>query len=154
MNKDKTKSLVRILTFIASCAVLVGLIANYRYGQTAPGGPLYVADYTDITGHAGPLTEVQRWAMALADGLMSIGVVVAGVGCMTWVATTGLFDTLGYGASVLWDRITFRNRGTKFYDYKVAKQEARKKTKPARSIILVGAAMLLLSGVCTVIFYL
>ncbi len=154
MKSEKFNKIVSNVCFVVGCALAVALIARYRFGQTGPGGSLYLPDYSDITGHAGPLSIMQRWAMALADGLMVVGVVATSIGAMTWISTTGLFDALGYGTSVIWNRLTFRSsKQLRFYDYKIAKKEARKRTKPVRFILAVGVLMLALSVVCTMAFY-
>lgn len=153
MKAEKRNKLIGSSIFVGVCAALVVLIANYYFARMSPGGDMYLADYTDVMGQVGRLSDMQRWLSAYASGFMTVGVVIFGVGLLTWISTTGLFDMLGYGASVLWDRVTFKNRNTRFYDYKTAREEKRKGKALQWSILIVGGVLLGLAILCSVLFY-
>lgn len=93
----------------------------------------------------------------LSDGCFVVGLVMTGVGLMTWVATTGFFDMLGYGVRYgvrafvgLFGGNRKPNDKT-FYDYKMEQEEKRGKAQYA--VLLSGVAFIALSVLFLVMYY-
>ncbi|MBQ3079454.1 MAG: DUF3899 domain-containing protein [Clostridia bacterium] len=146
MNPEKKRRLIGNSIFIGVCAGLIVMIADYYFRRMSYGGDMYLPEYEK-------LTDLQKWCGAYSSGFMTIGVVVFGVGLLTWISRTGVFDMLFYGFSVLKDRILFKKSNPTFYDYKLMKEEKRKGSHIQRSILIVGGAELILSIVLAVLFY-
>jgi len=93
-------------------------------------------------------------AGAIADGCFVSGVLIFGFGLLLRIATTGFFDMLSYGMRSFFNLLigAFRRpeNEPKFYDYKVAKAE--KRGKPGYTLVIVGAVLLIFSGIGTWIF--
>lgn len=90
----------------------------------------------------------------LSDGFLMPGVLFAGIGGLSWVASKGLFDIFSFGASDLFGRFlpfnsVFR-RGDKFYDYKQEKAEKRRPWKA--DLLLVGVGCLVCSLLCLLVY--
>ena len=88
-------------------------------------------------------------AMALrywSDGCFVSAVLIGGLGALTWISTTGLFDIFKYGFSsvvVLFTPFRKPKDQMSFYDYKTYQAERR---KPARfELLAIGALFLILS---------
>lgn len=83
---------------------------------------------------------------ALSDGCFVSAVLLGGLGLLVWVSTTGFFDIFSYAGKFAlmaifpWKRL---EKPVKFYDYKMEKEEHRKKGNHV--LVIVGAAFLLLS---------
>ncbi|MBR4082360.1 MAG: DUF3899 domain-containing protein [Clostridia bacterium] len=83
---------------------------------------------------------------ALSDGCFVSTVLMGGLGLLIWVSTTGFFDIFSYAgkfalmAILPWKRL---EKPVKFYDYKLEKEEHRKKGNHV--LVIVGAVFLLLS---------
>jgi len=93
-------------------------------------------------------------AGAVSDGCFVAGVLIFGVGCLMWIGTTGFFDMLSYGMRSFFNLILPHKRPEnepKFYDYKMEKEKRR--GKPTYTLVIVGAALLLISGLCTALFF-
>ena len=96
-------------------------------------------------------------ARFLSDGCFVVGLVMTGVGLMTWVATTGFFDMLSYG--VIYGVRAFvglfggsrKPNDQTFYDYKAAKEEKRGKAQYA--ILVSGVAFIALSVGFLMMYY-
>ena len=88
-------------------------------------------------------------AMALrywSDGCFVSAVLIGGVGALTWISTTGIFDIFKYGFScvvVLFTPFRKPKDQLSFYDYKTLQAERR---KPARfELLAIGVLFLILS---------
>lgn len=98
--------------------------------------PLY-AVYIDNL----PAWQVRCWS----DALFIPGVLMAGMGGLMWIATTGFFDLLRYAGHVIWVRFSptkdIRELET-FYDYKLLRTEARAGKPASHMTLIVGFATL------------
>ena len=87
------------------------------------------------------------WSLrALSDGCFVTTILMGGMGVMMWVSTTGFFDIFSYAGKsllVLFSPLTQPEKLKKFYEYKADKDEKRKKAD--YTLLIVGAAFLLLS---------
>ncbi len=81
-----------------------------------------------------------------SDGCFVSAVLIGGIGALTWVSTTGLFDIFKYGFSSVITLFTpFRKPKDQmsFYDYKTYQAEKR---RPARfELLAIGVLFLILS---------
>ncbi len=85
---------------------------------------------------------------AWSDGCFITGVLIAGIGLLTWLSGEGAFDMLGY-AIKLGITLIFRTEHESYVDYKVRKNEH----KPVCFyLVLVGMFFLLLAGIFTGLF--
>lgn len=96
--------------------------------------------------------------MIISDGFTVTALLFLSIGILLWVSTTGFFDIFGYafrkGAHALIPGLGGGNKATGFYEYKLEKQEERTaKGKGEKSMLLVGAAFLLVSIVLTYFWY-
>ena len=118
-------------------AVVAGLIARYQ-GLNA----------------ANTLSLNARY---LSDGCFVVGLMMTGVGLLTWVATTGFFDMMSYGVQYGVRALIGLFGGNRrpdnknFYEYKLEKDE--KRGKPVYAILLSGIAYILLSVVFLAVYY-
>lgn len=87
------------------------------------------------------------WSLrALSDGCFVTTILMGGMGVMMWVSTTGFFDIFSYAGKsllVLFSPLKQPEKLKKFYEYKADKDEKRKKAD--YTLLIVGAAFLLLS---------
>lgn len=96
-------------------------------------------------------------ARFLSDGCFVVGLVMTGVGLLTWVATTGFFDMLSYG--VLYGVRAFvglfggnrKPNDQTFYNYKAAKDEKRGTAQYA--ILISGLVFIALSVGFLMMYY-
>lgn len=96
-------------------------------------------------------------ARFLSDGCFVVGLVMTGVGLLTWVATTGFFDMLSYG--VIYGVRAFvglfggnrKPNDQTFYDYKAAKDEKRGAAQYA--ILISGIVFIALSVGFLIVYY-
>ena len=84
---------------------------------------------------------------ALCDGTFAVGVILLGVGILSWVGQSGFFDIYSYGTRAAWNRLTpfvkGREATPRYYDYKVKRDAERK--PPMKIPLIIGLVMLLLS---------
>ena len=100
--------------------------------------------------------DVDGRAATVVDGLANCftipGILLAGVGAISWASTFGTFDMMGYGTKTFLGMF-IRSIGDElpktFYDYRKAKND--KGRKWLRETFLVGVAFLLLGLIFTVI---
>ncbi len=92
--------------------------------------------------------------MAISDAFTVVGLLYVGFGVLFYASGTGFFDFLGYsfqrGASLIFPR--FEPGEENYYEYKIKKQEERKKVSH-KSTLLIGLIFVLISGIFTVIWY-
>ena len=89
-----------------------------------------------------------------SDGLFVAGVVLTGIGLLTWISTTGFFDIFGYSVKILWAHISTILRPydhVRYYDYKAQRAETRGKTR--YPVLVTGAVFLLLSAGFLVLYH-
>ena len=99
------------------------------------------------------------WAESVADamGMLSDsfvvpGVFLSGIGGLSWISSTGFFDIMSYGGSMLVGMFTRpAEPQERFYDYKVKKDENRKKWKS--HFLVVGLICLAAGVVCLVVYF-
>ena len=84
---------------------------------------------------------------ALCDGFFVSGMLVAGLGAMIWVSTTGFFDILSYGFKNLSVLVPFHHRRKykHFYEYKA--EQAAKRSKPQFFLLVIGLIMVLIAAI-------
>ncbi len=87
----------------------------------------------------------------LSDCFLFPAVLEGGLGALSWIASHGSFDMLGYAFSRLANTFFhFRQEGETFYDYKMRKEEQRDGflVQP----LVVGGICLALSLLCLLLF--
>ena len=149
-KEERRGRLIALAALALVGLVIAGLIAWYSYGLSAPDTQLNV-DFYELGGT--PPGQSQRIMAALSDGFFITGVLLASVGLLTWISSTGFFDMLFYGFRGLLSLVPFKapRKPKPFYDYKMERAEKRK--KPLNSMLMVGAAYLLLAVIFTVLYY-
>lgn len=96
-------------------------------------------------------------ARFLSDGCFVVGLLMTGVGLLTWVSTTGFFDMLSYGVIYGVRAVVGLFGGSRkpndqtFYDYKMAKEEKRGAAQYA--ILVSGIVFIALSVVFLMTYY-
>lgn len=93
-------------------------------------------------------------ARYLSDGFFTAGLLLAGVGALVWVSTTGFFDMFSYAFHsflVLFTPLRKPSEHESFFDYKQAK--AIKRGKPLYFLLIVGLVCLAISIVCLILYY-
>ena len=151
ITKEELRRKWRAIALLAAVALIIaGLIAWYSYGLSAPDRQLNVEFY-QMGGT--PPAQSQRIMASLSDGFFITGVLLASLGCLTWISNTGFFDMLFYGMRGLMSLVPFKapKKHQAFYDYKMKRAEKRK--KPLNSMLLVGGACLLIAVVFTLLYY-
>lgn len=87
------------------------------------------------------------WSLrTLSDGCFVTFILMGGLGALVWVSTTGFFDIFTYAGKsllVLFSPMKQPEKLKKFYEYKLDKEEKRKKAD--FTLLIVGVAYLLLS---------
>lgn len=85
----------------------------------------------------------------LSDGFFISGFLIAAVGLMSLIATTGFFDIFGYAFSsllVLFSPLRSPEKHRKYLEYKLEREGKRKGKRPF--ILISGAVLLLISVIC------
>ena len=96
-------------------------------------------------------------ARFLSDGCFVVGLVMTGVGLLTWVATTGFFDMLSYGVQYGVRAFVGLFGGNRkpndksFYDYKMERDE--KRSAAQYSVLISGIGFIALSVLFLVMYY-
>ena len=96
-------------------------------------------------------------ARFLSDGCFVVGLMMTGVGALTWVSTTGFFDMLSYGVVYGVRAVVGLFGGNRkpndqtFYDYKAAKDEKRGAAQYA--ILISGIVFIALSVGFLIVYY-
>lgn len=151
--EEKRTRLKLWLLLIAVTLVLAGLLGWYSFGLSSPDTAINTDYYNQLGADKAPSVP-QRVMMALSDGFFIIGVLLGGVGCLTWISSTGFFDMLTYGFHSLKSMIMpFRapKKPKPFYDYKLEREERRK--KPLNMPLILGVVYIALALVFTMLFY-
>ena len=97
---------------------------------------------------------LQLNARYLSDGLFVVGFLLAGMGALIWISTTGFFDIMTYAVKsflVLFTPIKKPKEHPNFFDYK--EQRAERRGKPRFWMLAVGVAFLVLSVICLGVYY-
>ncbi len=154
VTKDEKKvPWVGLAVLVAVSLLFVAGVTWYSYLLSAPDTPLNT-DYYALGGEALMPRDTQRIMSSLSDGFFIIGVLLAGVGCLTWISNTGFFDMLTYGfhgLKVLIMPFKAPKKAKPFYDYKLEREEKRK--KPLNLVLWVGLAYLGLAALFAMIYY-
>ena len=101
-----------------------------------------------------PEAPLQLNARSLSDGLFVVGFLLAGMGALIWISTTGFFDIMTYAVKsflVLFTPLKKPKDHPSFFDYKEGREGRR--GKPRFSMLAVGAIFLVLSVVCLKVYY-
>ena len=142
------------LAVLVSVSLLVTAAAAwYCYQLSAPDTVLNT-QYYNLDGVGQAPRDVQRLMSSLSDGCFITGVMLASVGFLTWISSTGFFDMLYYGCHSLKVFVMpFRapKKPKSFYDYKLEREAGRK--KPLNAVLLVGLAYLAIAALFTVLYF-
>ena len=90
----------------------------------------------------------------LADGFFVSGMLLAGLGALIWISTTGFFDMMSYGVhslTVLFSTLKKPKDHETFYDYKTAR--AAKRGRPRMGILFAGIGCILISLLFLALYY-
>lgn len=92
--------------------------------------------------------------MAVSDGFAVTGLLYVSFGVLFYASSAGFFDFISYafqrGANIILPK--FQQGMDNYYEYKVKKQEERKRFS-AKSTLLIGLVFVALSAIFTVIWY-
>lgn len=98
-----------------------------------------------------PFGENARY---LSDGTFTAGILIGGVGILVLISATGFFDIFAYAMRsllVLFTPLTDPKKHQLYYEYKLAREEKRK--KPERAILFVGIGFWLLAAILLFLYY-
>ena len=90
----------------------------------------------------------------LSDGFFVVGFMIASVGALVLISTTGVLDIMSFGARSLLTLFCFWKKPEEaltYYDYKVARDARRGKRH--YGTLLLGLAYLAIAAVCLVLYY-
>lgn len=86
----------------------------------------------------------------ICDAFFAAGVLMGGVGILSWIGTSGSFDIFSYSAKVIGYKFKPKAHLENYYDYK---QEKAKNRKPwLKELTICGAICILLAVVMLVIY--
>ncbi len=86
----------------------------------------------------------------LCDAFFVVGVLLGGVGLLSWVGSNGFFDIFSYAVKVVVIKFRPKARLESYYDYKQSKDEERKPW--LKGLLLCGGICIILSIVALVIY--
>lgn len=98
-----------------------------------------------------PEASAQDILHGLSDGFFISGVLLASVGGMLWVSTTGFFDLFGYCGHWFLTLLSASKTPLHYYDYKCEKEAKRGKAR--FELLIVGAGCLVLAGLTLWLYY-
>lgn len=133
MKENKLKLLWKYL-------ICFGIMGIFTAGMLISLGFSFTNDLIDIYSN-------------LADAFTVPGLLMVLVGALVWVSTTGFFDTLTFGVSILFKGLLPFKKGERFerfYDYKARKDE--KRLTGYGFIVISGAIFLVIGIIFTVLF--
>lgn len=122
-------------------------------GAAEAVGALLIARWQGLSA-ANTAAMNARW---LSDGCFVVGMVMTGVGLLTWVATTGFFDMLSYGIQYGVRAVIGLFGGNRkpnnqdFYDYKMAKEG--KRGRPVLAALCSGIAWIAVAALLLIVYY-
>lgn len=93
-------------------------------------------------------------ACCLSDGFFVVGFLMAGMGALIWISTTGFFDMMSYAVRsflVLFTPLKKPKEHPGYVEYKEARDARR--GKPRFGLLVVGVVYLVLSALCLGIYY-
>lgn len=134
MNRSRILRWVRLAALVIAGAAIACAIAHYR--GYAPGNPFALN------------------ARYLSDGFFVVGFMMASIGGLVLISTTGFFDIMSYGMHSLLVLFSFLKKPKdhpSYYDYKVGRDARR--GKPHFTLLLTGLAFLALAGIFLGIYY-
>lgn len=105
---------------------------------------------TDVSTMAAAGANQLVWC--LSDGCFVAGLLLAGMGALLWISTTGFFDIFGYAMKsllVLFSPLRAPEKHQKFLDYKAEREEKRRPV--GKETLAVGAGFLVLAAVLLVL---
>lgn len=152
-SKEKKAKWIGLAVLLGITLLIAGGVAWYSYQLSAPDTALNT-QYYSLGGTAQAPKDEQRLMTSLSDGCFITGVLLAGVGFLTWISSTGFFDMLYYGCQSLKVFVMpFKapKKPKAFYDYKT--ERATKRKKPLNTVLLVGLAYLALAALFTMLYY-
>ncbi len=126
--------------------------ALLRYGVTAVIGLIIAIPLAFSRGFA-PGQAFALNARYLSDGFFVSGVLLTGIGAMSWIATTGFFDIFSYGMRsllVLFTALVKPKSHKTFYEFKLERDEKRK--AGSYFILIVGLAFIALAFIFVTIY--
>lgn len=98
----------------------------------------------------GTQSAAEVWGI-LSDGFLLPGVLMAGIGALSWISQEGLFDIFGYGWLTLVSHFDHTKERESYYDYKVRREE--KRSGWLWQMLAVGLCCLALSAACVGGYY-
>lgn len=114
-----------------------------------------------VCGLNGLLTEKkgsQDTVKALCDAFFVSGVLVAGIGALSWASKKGAFDGLGYSVSSLINvhapskkRLNW-SKAESFEEY-VERRQAKANKKEHKHLLFVGGAMLIVAVILLIVYH-
>lgn len=99
---------------------------------------------------------INQGTMALiSDGCFTAGVVLAGMGLLTWIGNDGFFNIFAYGTKAFFRVFSFdsskRKMNQSFYEYKI--EQAGKSKGRNYDVLIVGCLYLIVAIICNFLFY-
>lgn len=124
---------------------------KYRYiGAVVAAAVIFLvsAGYRDVFFQ----DSISELMGRISDCLLTAGVLLAGIGILSWIKSKGAYDMMSYGVDSLIKPFTSRRKEFEaFYDFKVRKAEERKPW--LKEWFVVGIGLLLLALIALTLYF-
>lgn len=110
---------------------------------------LLTAMYHELFGE----TDIAMIIRRLSDCFLIPGVLLGGIGCLSWIAAKGNFDMLAFGAKLFVNMMIHPTQKQEtFYEYKMRQEEKNPTGKWPWRTLVVGLVCMAFSVILAVIF--
>jgi hypothetical protein len=96
--------------------------------------------------------SIKETMKTLSDCFFIPGIILSGIGGLSWISSIGVYDIFGYGGTTLISHFSrVKEKPESYYDYKQRKEAERKKW--LKEALFTGLCFLVLAIICTVAYY-
>lgn len=92
-------------------------------------------------------TSVSDVFRFLCDGFFITGTFITCMGCLSWISSTGQFDSFSYAKHVIVSKFNTKKEVEKYYDFKQKKEKERGTKKWNKGFVIYGCVLIVLSFV-------
>jgi len=123
------------------------------YGITIVAGLLITALVLWLRDYSNSLGQADKYHI-LSDAFTIPGVLIFGIGCISWVSFSGFFDSVTYIVRHTVEMLIpgAKKKDQTFYDYKTEKAEKRGERKKIAFLLITGIAFILVAVIFLLLF--